>query len=103
MAAIVPFPAKLTAEQAMKKIRRAGKVTDLIGWSTHALEKLGDHLVTRQVLTVFQAGELKKGPTWSKEYGDWVCVLHKIAAGRRVHIVVGVYERREEVTLITVY
>ncbi len=43
-ALVVPFPMKLSAEQAMSKIRKAGRLTDLIGWSDHAVEKMSDQM-----------------------------------------------------------
>jgi len=72
MATILSFQASMTPQRALKKIRDAVGNGLLLGWSTHALEKLGEEIVMRQVLTVLEEGPLKKGPTWSEEFEDWV-------------------------------
>jgi hypothetical protein len=101
---VIAFPAcRMTPEVAMRRIREAAENTGLIGWCNHVFEKMGDEIVTRQVLTVLREGDLKKGPTWNEEYQDWVCVLRKMASGRTITLVVGVYERRAGITLVTVY
>ena len=95
----------MNAAMALKRIRAAAEPghDELVGWTRHALEKLGDEIVIRQVLTLLREGELKRGPTWSDEHSDWVCVLRKVAAGRPVHVVVGIKERKADITIVTVY
>ena len=102
--AVAPFRPPMTPDRALQLIRRAAADTSRLGWTDHAWDKMDElGIVTRQVLAVLQDGALRKGPTRNDEYGDWVCVLRRAVAGRTVHVVAGIDETKESVTLITVY
>jgi len=66
MTNVVPLRILMTPEKALMAIRRAVRENEKLGWSTHALGKLGEEIVMRQALTVLAEGPMKKGPTWSE-------------------------------------
>ena len=102
---VVPFRRPLEAEAALELIRRSLEDTGrMLGWTDHVYDQMAERgIVTDQVLTALGEGALLKGPTWDPEHKDWVCVLKKFVAGRPVHVVAGVHEVRQEVTVVTAY
>lgn len=100
---VVPFRVPLKANEAIEIIRRATKNTGgYLGWSEHVWPQMVERgILNRQVLTVLEEGDLKKEPTWSDEFDDWVCVLSKFVSGRLVTVVVGV--DGDAVTIVTAY
>ena len=100
---VVPLRRPLAPDRALAIIRAAVAKSQHIGWTDHALEKLGSDIVTAQVLTVLSEGPLKKGPEWNEEFQDWTCVLRKTVSGRPVHVVVGLSESVADITIITTY
>lgn len=105
VAKVIPLRRALTPEGALDAIRSAVAHSGAkLGWTDHVWPQMEERqIVARQVLTVLEEGSLKKGPNWSDEYQDWVCVLKKFVSGRTVTVVVGVDDGTKGVSIITAY
>lgn len=102
---VVRFRRSLEREEAIQIIRSALLETgQRLGWTDHVWDQMRDRgIVNSQVLTVLEAGDVVKGPTWDDEYQDWVCIMKKFVAGRSVQVVLGIHAVRGEVTIVTAY
>jgi hypothetical protein len=90
---VVPFPNhRPTRDELVGRVRRFVD-EDRVGFDhPHFQERLVERAITmRQVLEVLKHGVGVQGPTLD-QYGDWRIKLRRMAAGRRVQVVVAVTE-----------
>lgn len=85
---IKPKPAP-TLAQLVAQVRQIAKNRDNLGWSDHFKSRLAQRGVTmRQVLDTLDSGDGVSARL--DQNGDWRVKLRRLAAGRRVQVVVAV-------------
>lgn len=98
-----PKPVVLSKEAAEAWLRAIVLDSKGVGFADHASEQMiARDISSRQVWEVLKSGAISKEPKWDDDHGDWVCVLSKTVAGRKVFVVVGL-ESKTKMTVVTTY